>query len=85
MDIKYNTLFKNIKQSGEHCEHLCLVGIRHLKDCPEGHAHYTTVFDSCVVDADDNVEVFNFCPRCGQEIKIELEEHKTFIKIKRGE
>lgn len=71
--------------SDRHCEHLCVIGMKHYK--PEDEQHYTVpIYANNKVHESDKthqIEIFNFCPRCGQELNIETKlEITTTLNFK---
>lgn len=78
-------LLSKIDIPEKHCEHYCIIGLKHYRE-PIGR-DYTILLYSCntIHDQDDvnRIEIFNFCPRCGQELNIETEiEKHEILKFK---
>lgn len=73
------TLFQKIYHSDNQCEHCCVIGMKHYKKRVDQHYTIPIYAHNVVNDQDDAnmVEIFNFCPRCGQELNIETEIVKS--------
>ena len=73
------TLLQKIYHSDKQCEHYCVIGMKHYKKGTEQHYTVPIYAHNVVNDQDDThrIELFNFCPRCGQELNIETEIVKS--------
>lgn len=68
-------ILSRVYKSDKQCEHFCVIGLKHYKKRVDQHYTIPIYAHNVVNDHDDvhRVELFNFCPRCGQELNIETE------------
>ena len=75
-------LLKRIEKSDEQCEHLCLIGLIN-RDGKIFKLYVDYVFDGSNAE---KIQLFNYCPLCGQELKIKptvnLRPYITFVENK---
>ncbi len=76
------SLFGKLRKSDNQCEHKCIVGLKAYKKENE-QVSFVEVYDGDILRNDDaatTVELFNFCPRCGQQLNTETKlRHNPFI------
>lgn len=75
-------LMNSVIHSDKQCEHLCLIGIRVYSE-DESCGVWFPIYDGNIVAEHKQqiIEVFNTCPRCGQDLNVGIEDHKTFLKF----
>jgi hypothetical protein len=78
-------IFERVYHSDNKCEHYCIIGMKHYKKGTEQHYVVPIFSNNTINDQDDThrIEIFNFCPCCGQELNIEPEiEKHEILKFK---